>query len=222
MITGLQNTQVVTRLAAGQRLERRGGRWRQGRQTLSETEVRALVRAELLVVEGDTARLTETGLNHLERLLSSDAPNRWLVERGRAGKAKLLVNINESPLGWLMRRGLITETQFIAGERLRTDFMAAGRVPSITTRWEERAGQGRGHAPAPPDPNAVQMSARRRFDAACAAAGPGLADILERVVCLGEGLEVAERAFGWPARAGKVVLGIALDRLAVHYGVTAG
>ena len=50
-----------------------------------------------------------------------------------------------------------------------------------------------------------------------AAVGPGLADVLWRVVCAGEGLPVAERALGWPARAGRVVLTLALDRLAAHY-----
>jgi hypothetical protein len=61
------------------------------------------------------------------------------------------------------------------------------------------------------------LDARRRVEAALAAAGPGLATIVERVVCEGEGLATAERAMGWPARAGKVVLAIALDRLAAHY-----
>ena len=63
----------------------------------------------------------------------------------------------------------------------------------------------------------AQLSARRRFDAAVAAAGPGLADILWRIVCAGEGMREAERALGWPARAGRLVLGLALDRLADHY-----
>ncbi len=51
------------------------------------------------------------------------------------------------------------------------------------------------------------------------AAGPGLSDILWRVVCACEGLSVAEKALGWPVRAGKLVLGMALDRLADHYGL---
>ena len=58
-----------------------------------------------------------------------------------------------------------------------------------------------------------------RFDAAVAEAGPGLADILWRVVCAGEGMREAETALGWPARAGKLVLQIALDRVADYYRI---
>lgn len=62
------------------------------------------------------------------------------------------------------------------------------------------------------------LSARWRFDAAMNAVGPGLSDVLWRVVCEGEGLTEAERGLSWPARAGKLVLGLALDRLVMHYG----
>ena len=35
----------------------------------------------------------------------------------------------------------------------------------------------------------------------------------------GEGLPVAEKALGWPQRAGRIVLTLALDRLGDHYGL---
>jgi len=65
----------------------------------------------------------------------------------------------------------------------------------------------------------AQLDARRRFDHAIAGVGPGLADILWRVVCAGEGMREAEGALGWPARAGKVVLTLALDRIADYYRI---
>jgi hypothetical protein len=70
-----------------------------------------------------------------------------------------------------------------------------------------------------PDLNGSQIDARSRFHAAITAAGPGLADILWRIVCAGEGMRDAETALGWPARAGRLVLTLALDRVADFYRV---
>jgi hypothetical protein len=58
-----------------------------------------------------------------------------------------------------------------------------------------------------------------RFDGALAAAGPGLADVKWRVVCACETLPDAERALAWPARSGKLVLRLALDRVASFYRI---
>jgi hypothetical protein len=69
------------------------------------------------------------------------------------------------------------------------------------------------------DLSATQIDAKHRFEKAIACAGAGLADILWRVVCAGEGMRDAETALGWPARAGKLVLTIALDRIADHYRI---
>ncbi len=79
--------------------------------------------------------------------------------------------------------------------------------------------RNRGGPAAEPDLGGAQLDAKRRFDAAIAGAGPGLADILWRVVCSGEGMREAESALGWPARAGKLVLTLALDRIADHYRI---
>ena len=57
------------------------------------------------------------------------------------------------------------------------------------------------------------------LDGAIGAAGEGLSDVLWRVVCAGETLPDAERALAWPARSGKVVLRIALDRVARFYRI---
>ena len=134
-------------------------------------------------------------------------------------RVRVAVNLAESPLAWLARRGLVTDRQFAAGERLRGDFMRAGLSPSIVMRWDGApSARGRGAPPAS-DPTTARISARQGFDGAVAAAGPGLSDILWRVVCMGEGLETAERALKWPARAAKLVLCLALDRVAGFYRV---
>ena len=79
--------------------------------------------------------------------------------------------------------------------------------------------RGRGGSATAPDLGGAQVDAKRRFDAAIASAGPGLADVLWRVVCAGEGMRDAESALGWPARAGKLVLSFALDRVADYYRI---
>jgi hypothetical protein len=79
--------------------------------------------------------------------------------------------------------------------------------------------RGRSGASPAVDLQGSQLDARRRFDLAVAEAGPGLQDILWRVVCAGEGMRDAETALGWPARAGKLVLSLALDRVATFYRI---
>ena len=137
----------------------------------------------------------------------------------RARSARTVtVNLAESPLGWLKARALVSERQFDAGEQLRADWERARLAPSVTMRWDAApASRSRGASPAALDPTIAQIAAKQRFAAAIAAVGPGLSDILWRIACAGEGMRDAERALGWPARAGRIVLTFALDRLADHY-----
>ena len=139
---------------------------------------------------------------------------------GRAARParSMTVNLTESPLGWLLAHGHVTRHQFEAGERLRSDWERAQLAPRVTMSWDAApVARGRGGSATGADLNGAQLDARRRFDQAIAAAGPGLADILWRIVCAGEGMRDAETALGWPARAGKVVLTLALDRVATYY-----
>jgi len=147
---------------------------------------------------------------------------RELVERrlvaGRIddapGGRRVTVNLRESPLDWLRSRSLVDGRQYDAGERLRGDYERAALGPQVTMRWD---GAPRGAKGVAVDPSGGQIAAKARFDAAIAAVGPGLSDILWRTVCANEGLPAAEKALGWPARAGRLVLTLALDRLAAHY-----
>jgi hypothetical protein len=130
------------------------------------------------------------------------------------------VNLTESPLGWLHSRGLVTRRQFDAGERLRADWERSQLAPRVTMSWDAAPmASGRGGSSPEPDLGGAQIDAKRRFEAAVESAGSGLSDILWRVVCAGEGMREAESALGWPARAGKLVLTIALDRIADHYRI---
>lgn len=142
---------------------------------------------------------------------------RDLVEQAMPGSARrrVTVNLAESPLGWLRARKLIDARQFEAGERLRADYEMAALGPRVTMQWEARVDGGTTGL----DPTLAQIAAKRRFDTAVDTVGPGLNDVLWRVVCACEGLPTAEKALGWPARAGRVVLTLALDRLASHYGL---
>ena len=137
-----------------------------------------------------------------------------------AGNRSVTVNLAESPLGWLASRGRISERQLLAGETLRADWERAGLSPSVTMRWDASPSGVKGGAQSvAPDPTTSQLDAKKRFDAAVTYVGGGLADVLWRVACAGEGLADAERGLGWPARAGKLVLGFALDRLADFYRI---
>lgn len=144
------------------------------------------------------------------------------ARRARTRPARsVTVNLAESPLGWLFSRGLVTRVQVDAGERLRSDWERAQLPPRVTMSWDAApVGRRRGGSSSGPDLNGAQIDARRRFHEAIERAGPGLADILWRVVCAGEGMREAETALGWPARAGRVVLTLALDRLAAYYRIS--
>ena len=151
----------------------------------------------------------------VERELTEAGPARGGDAKGK--RRTVAVNLAESPLAWLHARGHLDDRLFDAGERLRADYERAQLAPSVTMRWEPvriRAGVDVGLSP-----TERQIAAKQRFHGAIAEAGRGLSDILWRVVCAGESLPDAEKVLAWPARSGKLVLRIALDRVAQFYRI---
>jgi hypothetical protein len=156
----------------------------------------------------------------VERPVGAAEVSKPKFRRGRPARS-VTVNLAESPLGWLRSRGFVTQRQFDAGERLRLDWERSQLAPRITMAWDAAPASGRRSGRGSiVDLNGSQMDAKRRFLAAIDAVGPGLSDILWRVVCSGEGMRDAETALGWPARAGKLVLTLALDRIADYYRIS--
>ncbi len=183
----------------------------------------------------DVYVLSEIGRQFVRRLSAADMPHR--SQHGIQGsryirshdKAKRfhVVNLAETPLGWLRKRkgadgrALISETEFAAGEKLREDFTKAQMTPRVTSDWSAGPSTG-GRKKGPSDQLCVQeaaLAAKQRLFIALEKAGPGLSDILLQTCCYLNGLEQAERELGWPQRSGKVVLQIGLARLVEHYGL---
>ena len=151
-----------------------------------------------------------------EQPIRGDRPAR----NGRRPARSVTVNMAESPLGWLYARGHVSQRQYDAGEQLRSDWERGQLSPRVTMTWDAAPiARNRGGAGDALDLTSAQLDAKRRFEEAVSEAGPGLSDILWRVVCSGEGMREAESALGWPARAGKLVLGLALDRVAAYYRI---
>jgi hypothetical protein len=150
----------------------------------------------------------------VERELTDEGPARGAPTQGRRA---VTVNLAESPLTWLHARGHLSDIQLAAGECLRRDYERAQLSAGVTMRWDPVRVKGGGDSGL--NETERQIAARQRFDGAVAAAGPGLSDVLWRVVCAGEGLPDAERALAWPVRSGKLVLKLALDRVAGFYGI---
>lgn len=144
------------------------------------------------------------------------------LELGRGAK----FDEAESPLVWLARRkgtdgrALIEPHQLQAGERLRADFTVAQMMPRTTANWHAPVA-GRHRAQSAGHLTDRTVAARQRLHHALDATGPELSGLLIDICCFLKKLDVVERERQWPARSAKVVLQLALERLARHYGLGA-
>jgi hypothetical protein len=176
--------------------------------------------------------------NPLGCMILSNGGRAWLAAHGiptgkakggskSSGAAPAAVNTAESPLAWLAgRKGadgkpLLSPDMLQAGERLRRDFEAGQMGERVTSQWGASIMPGQrgrsGVAGHELNRSERALAARQRVWRALQHVGPGLSSILLEVCCLASGLEAAERHLKWPKRSARLVLLIALERLAQHY-----
>jgi hypothetical protein len=236
---------LLDRLAAGAVLEEDdtgGFRLTDGGRRVAKSVDRALVKAclaaDLLKRTDRGIVLSDAGFARIRRSVAEGAEPFRAQHQRRARdlceiegvKRPVLVNDGESPLGWLRSRKdragrpLIGQEQFEAGERLRADYWFAQMNPRVTANWSAAEPTSRSRRGAPTDAAALRdevLAAKERVMRALAAVGSEISGVLVDICCELKGLEEAEKEHGWPQRAGKVVLQIALTRLAKHYGLIA-
>jgi hypothetical protein len=136
------------------------------------------------------------------------------------------MNDAESPLLWLHRRKggdgrpLLDEAGFLAGERFRRDVTQAAMLPSVTTNWSRmESSSGRALPRDPALASDTVIAARERVRAAFRLLGSDMGNFVLDVCAFLVPLQEAEARRSWPPRFGKLVLRMALARLAAHYGL---
>ncbi len=159
--------------------------------------------------------ITSAGRTALKDLLLSE-PDDPAREREDEGDNRTRYGTTETPVLMLARRRDRDGAPFLsadlvrAGERLREDYEIAAMAGAPSEGWESLVCR-----PVEGDVTARGAEgAKARLWSALAELGPGLGDVTFRVCCQLEGLESVERRMGWAARSGKIVLRIALERLA--------
>ncbi|MEP1442986.1 MAG: DUF6456 domain-containing protein [Hyphomicrobiales bacterium] len=199
---------------------------REDRVILDKLLARALIKQN----KTDNYSLTKEGVRFLKRAQCDEGVayqrqhQNVVIGEIDAGE-KVSINQNESPLARLYhRRGksgvrLLSKLQYEAGESLRRDFEASKFTPKLGMTLGPKV-DGGGYNDAVSTAMTGSLAAKKRIECAISSVGPELGALLLDVCCYLKGLELVERERQWPVRSAKVVLGVALNQLAVHYGLT--
>lgn len=178
--------------------------------------------------------LSERGKAARDRSARSETPHRdkhmdldTRTYRTGDGYASLQVNLAESPLAKLARRKgpsgepFLSEQEFLAGERLRSDYTRGQIMPRLSANWEASiASSRRGSNDGIGNLTDAALAARIRVDNALDAVGPELSGLLVDICCFLKGIEQVEAERRWPVRSAKLLLKTALAALHRHYEPT--
>lgn len=177
-------------------------------------------------------RLTEAGVLKLTRGLAavSGAAN-FVTAKPRDGRNMTRRNDSApTAVARLKRQRNATGGPLLSGvaaeaaERIASDFIKGQMQPRVTANWDKAILGQRPEGMAPGlgiDIRDTVAAAQERVRRALDHVGSDHAGVLIDVCCLDKGLEDVEAARGWPRGAARVVLGIALNMLAAHYGLVA-
>ena len=183
------------------------------------------LRRALAITPAGEAHLRRRAAEPEDRFISQHLDTAETTLEVEGARQAVRVDEGESPLAWLRarrdRKGqpFVDAVCFEAGERLRADLTIAQLLPKVTMHWTAgRAGPG-GHGPAAATD--TMIAARQRARRALQAVGSDFAGLLMDVCGFLKGMETIERERGWPPRSGKVILKLALRRLAEVYGLSA-
>src|SRR3954452_18843344 len=105
------------------------------------------------------------GTKGQKRLFSERSIEAGVASSGSTPRVRpvrsVTVNGAESPLGWLLARGLVTQRQYDAGERLRSDWERGQLAPRVTMTWDAApVSRGRGASAPEPDLTGAQIDAK--------------------------------------------------------------
>ncbi len=205
---------------------------------ISSEFVRAFLARDWLETVRDGYILSEAGAAWIKRSTATEDPfkaqHQAIISRSvqtdNGFTQTVKCNQMESPLEWLHRRKdrkgnpLINAIQYEAGNKLYSDFTCAQLSQRITADWSPTSGVSKKRKHGAGNANTADIrenviEAKERFNRALDYIGPEMSGVVVDVCCYLKGLEETEKLKGWPQRSGKVVLQIALSRLARYYGL---
>ncbi len=200
---------------------------------LSVGEVRAMASEGVITLSGDVYQLTDEGLAHVRRAASVvdrfRRQHQHVVRKSISTQEGEFVDteadIGRSPVRRMDAAARATGAKsfshraLLASEKYCTDCERAQAGPRVTADWSSASSRTKRGATGQGGFTESQRSAHRRAEAAEKALGPGLSDVARAFCIDGRSLSAIERSFGWPRSSARVVLGLALERLADHYGL---
>lgn len=162
---------------------------------------------------------------NMDKKMTNEKQNTPKSIANRANVAMLEIDI--SPIVKLYNRQrniaykYLKERHLYAGQRLFKNFLNANLQPNITMDWNKLNSVKQNHYMGKKESGFSENNyiARTKLYDSLKHVGEEFSAILVEICIFGNGLEATEKTMNWPARSGKLLLTLALDKLADFYGM---